>query len=307
MIKRGRDFFHTGLNVARSDLENLIAVYGRVPTWYENNYFVDGNVSSTGDGSINYPFSTLAEAAVVSSANIALTANRFWARRNAIWICGDDLEEDLVALPQKTDVIGCGSSDTYPMACIRGNHVPVAANYGCRFFNTRFRPAASEDLWTLASTTGGGLEFHGCLFDAYYSAFTAPSAIDTTANDYLKVVGCDFIGAFSASVIDIGPGSVSGMRIINNTMLGGAVAGILVTGTTTIVQSRLGLIDNNIIYTVGCTINDGDDDTFIITNNMLISDAATGTDSLNVDTRWCAGNWITDATKAGPWPRLDDT
>ena len=277
------------------------------PTWYAQNYYVDGNVSATGDGSMDYPFSTLAEAAVASSASIALSANRWWARRNAIWICGDDLEEDLVALPQKTDIIGCGSSDIYPMACIRGNHAPVASNFGCRFFNVRFRPAASSDLWTLASTTGGGLEFNGCLFDAYYSAFTAPSAIDTTACPYLTINGCDFIGAFSASVIDIGAGDVSFTRILNNIMLGGAVAGILVTGTTTVVQSRLGLIDNNRIYTVGCTITDGDDDTFIITNNKLISDAATGAASLSVDTRWCADNWITDATKAGPWPRLDDT
>lgn len=275
---------------------------------YGVNYYVDGNKVSSGDGfTWETAFKTFAEAAAASSAEIALSANRHWAKRNTIWVCGDDLEEDLVALPQKTDVIGCGSSDTYPMACIRGNHAPVDSNFGCRFFNMRFRPAASDDLWTLTSDTGGGLAFHGCIFDAHYGAFTAPSAIDSTACAQLTVKGCDFVGAFSASVIDFGPGDVHWTRILNNIMLGGAVAGILVTGATTIVQSRYGLIDGNRIYAVGCTINDGDDDTFIITNNMLISDAATGTDSLNVDTRWCAGNWITDATKAGPWPRLDDT
>ena len=286
---------------------------GMGPTWYQNNYYVDGNVSATGDGSMDNPYSTFAEAAVASSASIALSANRFWARRNAIWVVGDDLEEDLVALPQKTDVIGCGSSDAYPMACIRGNHVPIDSNFGCRFFNVRFRPAASSDLWTLASTTGSGLAFHGCIFDAHYGAFTAgtsrtcPSAIDATACPQLTVNGCDFVGAFSASVIDFGAGDVHWTRITNNTMLGGAVAGILVTGTTTVVQSRLGLIDNNVIYTVGCTINDGDDDTFIVTNNTCISDAATGDTAINVDQRWAARNHITDATKAGPWPRLDDT
>lgn len=275
---------------------------GMGPTWYQNNYYVDGNVSATGDGSMDNPYSTLAEAAVASSASIALTANRFWARRNAIWVVGDDLEEDLVALPQKTDVIGCGSSDTYPMACIRGNHVPVASNFGCRFFNMRFRPAASSDLWTLASTTGGGLAFHGCIFDAHYGAFTAPSAIDSTACAQLTVNGNDFIGAFSASVIDFGAGDVTQVRITNNIMLGGAVAGILVTGTTTVVQSRLALIDNNRIYAVGCACNDGDDDTFIITNNTFISDAATGNDSLNIDDRFAGGNWYTDATKCGNYP-----
>jgi len=68
------------------------------PTWYTENYYVDGNVSATGDGSEEYPFSTLAEASAASHAAIALSASRHWARRNAIWVCGDALTEDLVAL-----------------------------------------------------------------------------------------------------------------------------------------------------------------------------------------------------------------
>ena len=268
-------------------------------------YYVDGNVSATGDGSLDYPYSTFAEAAVASSANIALSANRFWARRNTIWIAGDDLVEDLVALPQKTDVIGCGSSDGYKMACIRGNHVPVDNNVGCRFGNVRFRPAAAEDIWILASTTGGGLEFHGCLFDAFGPAVTAPSAIDSTALQHLKVVGCDFIGAFSASAIDIGAGRVDQMRILNNFILGGAVAGILIAGSTTIVQGRMGLINGNVVYAVGCAIDDGASDTFVVTNNCIISDAATGTASLDVDERLAAGNWYSDGTKSGNYPVTD--
>ena len=297
----------------RSDIAALVSLSEEARGANGSRYFVDGNYGNDAwDGlSWDKPFKTLAYALAVSHADIARGSDR-WARRNTIYIAGDDFVEDLVKFARKTDIVGMGSSDSYPMPCIRGNHVPVsatsAANYdGCRFFNVRFRPTASADLVVLDSTTGTGIEFHGCTFDAHYGAFTAPSAIDTTASSYVKVIGCDFIGAFSASVIDIGAGAVSGMRILGNVMLGGAVAGILVTGTTTVVKSRLGLIDGNRIYTVGCTINDGDDDTFIVTNNMLISDAATGTDSLNVDTRWCAGNIITDATKSGPWPRLDDT
>ena len=53
------------------------------PTWYQENYYVDGNVSATGDGNMDYPFSTMAEALAASSAAIALSANRYWARRNA--------------------------------------------------------------------------------------------------------------------------------------------------------------------------------------------------------------------------------
>ena len=270
-------------------------------------YFVDGNVSSSGQGnSWESPFSTAAEALAASHAEIALSASRHWARRNTIWVCGDDLVEDLDLLGQKTDIIGCGSSDNYPMPCIRGNHVPITSGGGNRFVNIRFRPTASEDLWTLDSTLYG-IEFHGCFFDAHYSTFTAPSAIDTTAHQFLKVIGCDFLGGFSSDYIDIGPGRVDQMRIVGNTMIGSAVNGIMVTGTATVVQSRLGLISNNTIYCPGITIDDGNNDCFIVTDNTCVSDAATGTASIDCDERLAARNHITDATKAGPYPRLDDT
>ena len=277
------------------------------PTWYTENYYVDGNVSATGDGSEEYPFSTFAEASAASHAAIALSASRHWARRNAIWVCGDRLEEDLVAFPQKTDVIGCGSCDAFVGVGILGNHAPVNVHYGTRFINCNFFPAASADIMTITSS-GSGLQFLGCRFIGVWGAAVAPSAIDITAHPMAKILGCSFEGAFGVSVIDIGAGDASGMRIMGNDMIGGAAAGILVTGTVTVAGATgIGKISGNTIYTVGCTINDGDDDAFIITNNTLISDAATGTASLNVDDRWCAGNVITDATKSGPWPRLDDT
>lgn len=270
-------------------------------------YFVDGNYGKDGNQgkSLDKPFQTLTAALAVSHADIARGSDR-WARRNTIWIAGDDFVEDLDLLAQKTDIIGMGSSDNYPMACIRGNHVPITSGTGCRFINVRFRPTASEDLFILDSTLMG-IEFFRCLFDAHYSSYTAPSAIDTTAHQYLKAIDCDFLGAFSANYIDIGAGHIYGMRILRNHMVGSALDGIKVTGTTTTAQGRLGIIADNVIYCPGCTILDGDDDTFIITGNNLVSDAATGAASLSVDTRWCANNWITDATKAGPWPRLDDS
>lgn len=270
-------------------------------------YFVDGNCGSNGnDGkSLAKPFLTLTNALAVSHADIARGSDR-WARRNTIWIAGDDFVEDLDLLAQKTDIIGMGSSDNYPMACIRGNHVPITSGSGCRFINIRFRPTASEDLFILSSALVG-VEFHKCIFDAHYSAFTAPSAIDATAHQYLKVIGCDFLGAFSANYIDIGAGHVYGMRILKNYMVGSAVNGIMVTGTATTAQGRLGIIADNTIYCPGVTIDDGDDDVFIVTGNNCVSDAATGDTAIKIDQRWAANNWITDATKAGPWPRLDDT
>ena len=266
-------------------------------------YYVDGNVSATGDGSIDSPYSTLAEAIAASNISIALAANRWWARRNRIFVMGDRLVEDLDTWPTKCDIVGVGSCDAMPKAGLRGNHVPTGEHYGTRWINFQFEPTTTaEDLFVLTDE-GAGTEFHYCNFIGVWAAITVASAIDATAHAMLRVANCDFKGAFSANYIDFGPGDVSGTRILNNIMMGSALNGIMVTGaTTTAGFSSLGVIDGNTIYCPGVTINDGDDDSFIITKNILISDAATGTDSLNIDTRWAGGNWYTDATKSGNYP-----
>lgn len=206
---------------------------------------------------------------------------------------GDDLEEDIVLLPEKCDVIGVGSSDNYPMPCIRGNHVPIGTKMGCRFFNTRFRPAASSDLWTLASTTGDGLEFWNCIFDAHYEAFTAPSAIVMTAAQYVKIMGCEFLGGFSGDVIDIGAGSINGLRIIGNTILGGADNGIVATDTMTAVQGRNGLIADNYIQVADKVIDDGADGVLYSFNNTCVSAENAGATAYVITLGYGANNIIT--------------
>jgi len=257
-------------------------------------YFVDGNSGSDGNNGKSWEkaFKTLAVAFAASHANIASGASR-WARRNTIFIAGDDFTEDLVAFPQKTDIIGVGSSDNYPMACIRGNHAPVNGAMGTRFYNVRFRPAASGDLVTLASTSGGQVEFHGCLFDAHYAAFVAPSAIDTTACPYVKIIGCEFIGEFSGDVIDIGAGAASNMVIRGNVITGGADNGIVCTGTPTIVQSRRGLIADNFIEVADKIIDTGATSVFNVINNRGISGEALGSSSYVVDLTFAVGNVFT--------------
>jgi len=269
-------------------------------------YYCDGNSGNDSNDGLTWETATktLAVVFALSHADIARGSDR-WARRNTIFIAGDSLTETLIILPQKTDVIGVGSKDHFKNVCIRGNHAPVNAGVGCRFFNVGFEPTTAADIMTLTGACHGA-EFHNCEFRAAGAA-TAVSAIDTTACTALVIDSCNFVGNYSGDVIDIGAGSIDGMRITNNQIIGGANDGIVVTGTSTVAAGRLGLIDNNKIYVVACTINDGNDNTFIITNNALISDAATGNASLNVDDRLAGGNTITDATKSGPWPRLDDT
>jgi len=257
-------------------------------------YYVCGNSGDdTNDGlSWATAYQTLATALAASHANIA-AGSTGWAARNRIFCKGDDFVEDLVALAQKTDIIGVGSSDNYPMPCIRGNHAPVNNAMGCRFFNVRFRPAASDDLVTLDSTSGGSIEFHGCIFDAHYEAFTAPSAIDMTAAQYVKIMGCDFLGAFSGDVIDIGAGSINGLRIIGNNILGGADNGIVATGTMTCVQGRNGLVADNYIQVADKIIDDGADGVLYSFNNVGVSGEAAGANAYVVTAGYGANNIFT--------------
>jgi hypothetical protein len=224
----------------------------------------------------------------------AISNKYTWAGRNVLHISGDDFVETLAALPEKTDIVGEGSSDNYSLACVRGNHAPVDSKMGCRWFNVRFRPAASADLWTLASTTGGGLEFHQCLFDATYSTFTAASGIDSTACEYWKVIDCDFIGAFSADFIDIGAGYATQSEIAYNRMRGGAANGLMTTAAVTLREAgRRGLIHDNFIQCVGITLDTQATSVFDVYNNQLISATAVGAGSYVIDLTFASNNYLT--------------
>jgi len=275
----------------RYGLGSLIDACGGVTEG--NSYYVDGNVQFNGDGtSWDSPYSTLTEALAASHANIADSIQRGWAWRNKIYVKGDDLVEDLDLIAQKTDIIGVGSSDPYAMPCVRGNHVPANAAGGCRFINIRFRPTASEDLWILGTTTMG-IEFLGCLFDAHYSTFTAPSAIDTTACQAVRIEGNEFLGAFSAGVIDIGAGRADKLLIKNNVIRGGASHGIICTGTPTTVQGRNIIIDKNLVQVAGKTIDDAATAIVFVTDNRCISAAALGANSHVITAATAAGNIVT--------------
>ena len=273
-----------------------VPIYGAGNDFSGSTYFVDGNSGSDGGKghgmSLAKPYKTLAYAAAVSHADIARGSDR-WARRNRIYIMGDDLEEDLVALPQKTDIIGLGSSDNYPMACIRGNHAPVDSAVACRFYNVRFRPAASTDMWTLASTTGGGLEFWNCLWEAQYSTFTAPSGIDATACGNWRVMHCEFTGAFSSDYIDIGAGVATNVEIAYNKMKGSADNGIMTTGAVTVSAHHYGEIHHNFISCADKVIDTQAASVFYVYDNVGISGEALGASSYVIDLTRAARNCLT--------------
>ena len=255
-------------------------------------YFVDGNYGNDGNDGLSWdsPFKTLAIAFAICHADIARGSDR-WARRNTIFIAGDRFVETLKIAPQKTDIIGVGSCDNFPRVCIRGNHAPVNAATGTRWFNVQFEPTTAAVIMTLTNATTG-MEFHNCEFQAWGAA-TATTAIKETAHPWLKVIGCSFDGAFSDTVIDIAAGDVSGMVIRDNSIMGGAQNGIEVTGTTTIGHGKIGLIANNLIQVAGFVISDGNDNTFNVMGNRGISAGASEATAFEIDEGHAIDNAIT--------------
>lgn len=258
-------------------------------------YFVENNAGYDGnDGkSWNKAFKTLSVAITASNANIA-ASSKGWAARNTIFLKADRLVEDLVAFPSKCDVIGVGSCDAFKMPGISGNHAPVNTYYGTRFINVRFEPkTTATDIITLTNS-GSGCEFNGCVFEGVFAAITAPSAIDSTAHHLLKIINCDFNGAFSTDVIDIGAGESSGTRIVGNRINGGADNGIVITGVATIANLGWnGIIANNFIQVADKVIDTRATSVFLCYDNICISGEALGAGSYVIDLTYAARNCIT--------------
>ena len=259
-----------------------------------NKYYVDGNIKFTGNGeSWDTPFKTLAEAIAVSHANIADGIQRGWAWRNKIYAKGDRLDEDLVAFPQKTDIIGVGSCDAFKGVGIIGNHVPVSTSLGCRFFNCNFFPQANADIIIIGSTNAG-LEFHGCRFVGVWGAITAPSALQFTASPMCKIIDCDFEGAFGGDVIELVSGDLSGMKIIGNNIMGGADNGIVVSGAVTVAGATSSMvIKGNFVQVADLTIDDNANAGVFVIDNRCISAGALGGTSHVITVATAVGNIVT--------------
>lgn len=246
-------------------------------------YFVDNNCGSDSNDGSSWErcFKTLAKAVAVSNVDIARGSDR-WARRNTIYYCADTETADLVAFPNKCDVIGVGSYDSNKKPGITGNHVPVnSGNWGSRFINIWFKaPADASPIVTLASTTGG-CEFHGCTFDA---TATTTIGIQATASPFLKIYGCRFQGAYATAAISIAKGEAGSTEIVGNDIMQSAAVGILINSQTTC--SWPSTIKDNLIQAATITIDDNSD-LFYITGNELISAAAGATVGTMADEMQC--------------------
>ena len=250
-------------------------------------YFVDGNVVTSGDGkSWDSAFKTLSEAIAASNTSIALPSNRWWARRNRIFALGDqELNEDLIVLPEKCDIIGVGT-DLYPFPRMIGNHTIAAATVGVRFINMGFvDESGTADLFVIPASCHG-LQFLGCTFIAKPGGSTG-KALEITNSAHVRIVDCAFV-VDSGSMTSIFATAISMEGTVLHDLL---IENCRITATIGIVianGSLMGsMIRNCVIRATGFCIDENSDDVQII-GNMMISDAAddgsgTGGSALAVD------------------------
>jgi len=252
-------------------------------------YYVDLNVAATGGGSPDHPFATFAEAVAASNASIGSATNRWWARRNYIYVCGDGIDEDITVLPEKTDVIGCGS-DIYPFPRIIGHHIIAAAKVGCRFINMGFIDDAATDLFVIPAGCHG-LQFLGGLMLPKVGGSTKAIELTDSACVIIDGVNINYNigGGIFAQGITV-EGTVGHEVVIKNSDIY-ATEGIHVAagnGTTG------GIIKNNDIYATAKPINDESLLFRVVRNSMMTAiNIATTTDGYTFNLALASGNILT--------------
>ena len=260
-------------------------------------YYVDLNVAATGAGSPDHPFATIAEAITASNASIGLAANRWWARRNKIFVCGDGIEEDLTVLPEKCDIIGCGS-DLYPFPRVIGVHIIALAKVACRFINMGFQATGTGDLITTPAACHG-LSFLDCVFTPATAGNT--KALELTNSAHVKIDGCRFVsaagvaatGLFGLSIGIEGTSSIHDLQISNNKIF--STAGIAIAAG----DLNGSFVNDNYIRTLGsgkACVDSSNEVAFV--NNRIITALADQVvaNSCTWNEALAVGNKITTAT-----------
>ena len=250
-------------------------------------YFVDLNRSVAGDGlTWDTAFKTLADAIAASNASIGLAANRWWARRNRIFVQGDILTEDLTVLPEKTDIIGVGT-DLRPFPRVFGNHVIVLNKVGVRFINMGFNAVTTGDLFSIPASSHG-LQFINCYFQPNS---TCTKALEITDCAHVRIEGCRFdFGAGDKTKV-FGEciaieGTVMHDIVIKGNQICGTLGIVIANGT-----GNGGMIVDNYLRCIGIPITDASDD-FAVINNRWITDVdcATYTAGFDLNLLLACGN-----------------
>ena len=262
-------------------------------------YFVEGNYGDDTKDGLTWAtaFKTLAYAITMSNANINTKAG--YNSRNRIYCKGDALGENLISLPDKTDIVGVGSCNANPYCRLTGNHViPANSGMGCHFYNMEFWGAGGI---IFKNTSNGGLEFHNCRFVADAAETIG---LQLVSPDYVKVIGCKFLPKwntgvkFSTAAIDIAVGNATECEIVGNLIYGSV--GIAIHNSTFYACS----LRDNTIYATTLTIDENSDD-WLVVNNRLVS-AAVMASGFDCELPLMCGNILTgsDGTRTLPFATI---
>lgn len=184
-------------------------------------YYVEGNAGNDSNTGLSWAeaFKTLAVALAASHADIA-SGSTGWASQNVIYLKADATTETLVALAQKTTVIGVGTCDGNGNARVIGAHTISGTYAGCHFVNVDFLGVAGATTIFTLPTGAAGIEFHGCRFMS--GSTTNVAAISTTSVGNIKIHDCEFYDEwvagrkFTTAAINIGTGAAHRTDIARN-------------------------------------------------------------------------------------------
>jgi len=255
-------------------------------------YFVDLNTSNAYKDGLSWdsPCQTLAAAITKSNISIGLSKNRWWARRNRIFVAGDGIEESLTVLPEKCDIVGVGA-DLVPYPRIIGAHTIAVAKVGCRFINMGFQATGTGDLFVIPAGCHG-LQFLGGMMQPALAGNT--KALEITDSALVVVQGVRMVqipGAYGTGIFGIGV-SIEGTASTHQILIDGNWINATV-GVKCVENSPAydGVISNNFIHSVSYWVDD-DSDRFHVINNRAITDidCATYTAGFDFNLLLASGN-----------------
>lgn len=268
-----RDFYHTGLQVSRSDIESMRSNLNPFQKLYVNKG--SGVASPFGDiykGGSDYndgltwgtAFATIAKAISVARGYTNWSASP-WAPNVEIHIAPGSYAESLTALPHGCHLIGYGEAwDADGETGVRikpasGAAIDVGAFVNAKVSNINFEVADASRVFD--ATILNNVQFEHCRFAGPPEATTATAGIYTNATVALTVRDCKF--EYLDAGIDIVYSAASASTMVRCLIDGNyfswiSEAGIRFGAANLLV--RASFIVNNFIHGGGATLAIGIDD-----------------------------------------------
>jgi len=264
-----------------------------------NLFYMDLNALVTGSDGRCWAsaYNTLEAAITQADADVGLHRN--WARRNTIYVIGDEINEDITVLPEKTDIVGVGTDlAAYPR--FMHSWAIGAAVKSPRFFNCGWMNDAADVAVDIFAGTHG-VEFHNCTF---IKEAAGTYGLRINPSHEAKIIGCRFLpdgatGLFATAAIDI-VGQCYDLEIRD----------CHVEGTIAIANDTAshGTVIENCTLKASAIIIDDDGSAMVVSNCRLITTAdsgnAFGDTAMDVNLELAVGCTMVTGDSNGPFPNV---